>query len=325
MASGIEQVRLTSASGLTVNVFVVRDGSKIACIDSGFTTTTDAFVAALASLDVAPGDVDSVVYTHTHEDHMGGGIALNEQLTAQHCVWTGTDCVFNENWYSYYERLGSWDAWIENLLPEGPQRDAIVAGRAKRPPTRFRTTGDGTLRNVRAVELGETIAVAGLQLECIDARGHDPFHVAWHERRRGLLFTGDVLLSSPTPLMLPLRDDIVAYRQTLRRWSQLDAVELAFGGHGRPIDDFAGALHRSMAYLEQLWNAVAAALTESESVDPGIVAMQVLGGSDLRAAFVALANVQSQLVEFATMGLAHAGDDRRWRRSGSIPQFTGYS
>lgn len=56
------------------------------------------------------------------------------------------------------------------------------------------------------------IDLGGRSVEAIPAPGHHENHVVFHDRRTGLLFTGDFLL--PGRLMI---DDIAAYRQSARR------------------------------------------------------------------------------------------------------------
>jgi glyoxylase-like metal-dependent hydrolase (beta-lactamase superfamily II) len=60
--------------------WVIRDGSRVTLVDTGFApevgdrrrrAVTATPVQALAALGIAPDDVDVVVITHAHWDHIG--------------------------------------------------------------------------------------------------------------------------------------------------------------------------------------------------------------------------------------------------------------
>ena len=83
---------------------------------------------------------------------------------------------------------------------------------------------------------GEVLPLAG-GMEVIHTPGHTPGSVVLYQRDRGLLFTGDSLLSNGKvfrrPLPLP-GTDFKAYRRSVERIAQSD-FEVALVGHGRPI------------------------------------------------------------------------------------------
>lgn len=63
---------------LAFNQFLVRDGDQLILIDTGPAGTlgeTGRLPAALATLGVKPADVDAVVLTHLHFDHISGLVA----------------------------------------------------------------------------------------------------------------------------------------------------------------------------------------------------------------------------------------------------------
>jgi glyoxylase-like metal-dependent hydrolase (beta-lactamase superfamily II) len=83
---------------------------------------------------------------------------------------------------------------------------------------------------------GEVLPVAG-GMEMIHTPGHTPGSVVLYQRDRGLLFTGDSLLSNGKVFRRPLPfpgTDFKAYRRSVERIAQLD-FETALVGHGRPI------------------------------------------------------------------------------------------
>ena len=81
--------------------WVIRDGSRVTLVDTGFApevgdrrrrAVTATPVRALAALGVAPADVDTVVITHAHWDHIGNiGQFPHAQLVltaAEYAFWT---------------------------------------------------------------------------------------------------------------------------------------------------------------------------------------------------------------------------------------------
>ncbi len=317
-------LRTTSRWGLTVNAYLLRSEGAVALIDTGFTSTGDALVAALDREGVAPGDIAAVFYTHTHGDHMGGGVALGDALGGDHVAWSGAQPVLDD-YQGYFDALPRWADWIRASLPDGPVRDELAElfDRLDGPARQIAPTGP----RWRTVEFGDVVAVGGLRLECVDARGHDPFHLAWWERSRGWFFTGDVLLPVPTPILPVLRDDLRTYRATLERLRTLPRPDWVFPGHGRPSERYDAVVERSRGHVRDLFEAVRSALAAG-LVDPTVVADAGFSAqptpSGVHKVFVEVGRWWSQLDELRGRGFVDQLPDRRWRRVAEMPTYDRY-
>ncbi|MFT6400268.1 MAG: glyoxylase-like metal-dependent hydrolase (beta-lactamase superfamily II) [Bradymonadia bacterium] len=315
-------LRTTSNWGLTVNAYLVQSKGVIALIDSGFPQQLDDTIWALAELNLRPQDIDKIVYTHTHVDHMGGGVAMADDYDIEHVFWEGSEPALL-NYHDFYEALPRWKDWLSEELTPGPTRDTILSifgGSSSRD-----RLGSGELRNATLVPFGEAVTVGERTFECVDGRGHDPFHAAWLERSRGWLYSGDVVLRNPTPILPVLRDDLTAYRRTLDRWrgDLLPSVNLLVPGHGRATENFADALDTSRAHVRDLYVSVAERLRPGVVFDPTCLAGELLGPSptSIRRAFIMFGAVTSQLVELEQLGLAERATETTWRAAEVIPPY----
>ncbi len=316
---GVTVIRTTASWGLTVNAYLLRRGGTVALIDSGFPTRTEATLEALSAAGVAPGDVDMVLYTHSHVDHMGGGVALAEQLTnAEHVFWEGT-LPATTNYHAYYAELPRWQDWLREELPATATRDALVEMFEGPPAPRH---GSGVLPRQRALAFGESIRVGDLQLECVDGRGHDPFHAAWLDRDQGWLFSGDVVLRSPTPILPMLRDELTTYRNTLMRWSETLPVSVLFPGHGRPTRDFEAACAKSLGHCRTHYENACAGLAQGPAFVTDLVAdARSNSVARQRRSFVEVGTMASQLGELQARGLVERLADGRWSALGTLPTY----
>ena len=66
-----------SPVGLEINTILVNTGDKLVLIDAGcgvdkFQNTTGRFLGNLAAAGYAPGDIDMILFTHFHFDHLWG-------------------------------------------------------------------------------------------------------------------------------------------------------------------------------------------------------------------------------------------------------------
>lgn len=315
-----------SGTGLPVNVWLVRHGERFTLVDAGFPSTADELVRQLGTLGVELPRVERVVLTHTHEDHIGGAVVLDQRWDAvvtccEHAVG------IEPNWYDAYDAMPLWSEWLAAFLPEGEFRERVLERRARRPVIPIRQGGDGRLRRVERVPFGGTIRVGDETWTCVDARGHDPGHCAWDRRVPGReaavdRFTGDVLLGIPTPILPPMGDDLSRYRRTLMAWLNSPMPTRALPGHGRAIADMRSEVERSLDHMRTLWQRTTDALAGADDVDPGLLALGWVGRDDPRRLFIQLGNLHSQLLELQRLGLAERDpDSRRWRSLGDAPSF----
>jgi len=149
-------VEMLTVGAIAENCFLVRaEGSeKLVVVDPG-----DEAERILAKVAEIGGEVEAILLTHTHFDHVGAVAALARETGAPvYCPEIEVPVLADINSY---------------LLPGfGPLEDYQAD---------------------RTVSGGETLALGGLELDVIFTPGHSPGHVTYSARGEDAIFSGDVL------------------------------------------------------------------------------------------------------------------------------------
>jgi glyoxylase-like metal-dependent hydrolase (beta-lactamase superfamily II) len=205
-APGVEAVvvpsgasRFLSQDGLPVRAYVVGAPAGGAASEVAIIDAGYAHRLSVESITaaVAGRRVAAILLTHAHPDHAGGALALALRFGA-------------------------------------PVRVRAEEAATRGADARLFSTGDGVLR---ALEEGEVIEVAGRRLRAVAAAGHTRGHVAFHDEREGLLFTGDTILGDGTAVVGPPDGDMTAYMATLEHLRALAPLRAILPGHGAPVSE----------------------------------------------------------------------------------------
>jgi glyoxylase-like metal-dependent hydrolase (beta-lactamase superfamily II) len=264
VAPDLWRLRLTNTRGtLLVNTYVYKTPHMLAIIDPGWPWSVEHLRDALRDLNLA-NDLsapDMWLYTHTHIDHMGAAAILEHMSAAPHVTWAPIAPELPA-WHAFQDRMNDWSWWVEQAFCE-PERSELLT-RARRPgrPTMTSVYGDGPVTRAQLVELGDTITLDDLTLTVLDARGHDPYHIALYSPERQWLFAGDALIATPSPILPAMHDDLDLYVQTLDRLDQIPTA-LLLPGHGSPttgLAECAAAVSRSRSHVLDYRARILAAL-----------------------------------------------------------------
>lgn len=265
---GLFRIRLDNPLGsLLVNSYAYKSAKSLLIFDPGWPWTLDALEAAVRDLGLAQSfvDVDAWIYTHTHIDHMGGAALLCDVSDAPHYAWSPVE-QFASRWHTFQDAYADWSAWGRASFV-GDELFTMLQTRNRalnrRGELLLGTHGERELHNFVGLEFGDRLAIADLQLDFIDARGHDPYHGAYFDASRGWLFSGDVVIATPTPISAPMGDDIYLYYASLDRLQGLNA-SLLLPGHGvQRGGDLALAFDRSRKYQDAVRDTALRVLSEA--------------------------------------------------------------
>lgn len=167
-----------------INTFLVRREGKNILIDSGAGGVKGwggKLITNLATLDIQPDNIDAVLLTHAHPDHIGG--LLNEEGEA---VFPNAELVINSDEFNYLE---------DDII------FAAVSDRVKGNFLLARSIFKKYQKNLRLLNEGEVFP----GIFAIPLKGHTPGHTGYRvEGSRGsLLIWGDIVHFPHIQLLKP--------------------------------------------------------------------------------------------------------------------------
>ncbi|HEU4600287.1 MAG TPA: MBL fold metallo-hydrolase [Solirubrobacterales bacterium] len=282
-----------------VNCYLIED-EPLTLVDTGPNSgkALDELTARLAERGHSVEDLELIVVTHQHIDHLGLVEILAEHSGAEVAALGAAA-----------ERLAAFDEdaeredqfAVEVMLRNGIPEDVTVALRSV--SRSFRGWGSH-VAVTRPLADGETLALRDRRLEVLHRPGHSPSDTLFWDAERRILLAADHLIAhiSSNPLITRPLDGsdrrtqaLVTYIESLRKTREMPA-EIVLPGHGEPITDhvelidsrFAGyerrkeKLYRLIAERPRSGYELAQALWGNVAVTQAFLTLsEVIGHADL--------------------------------------------
>jgi glyoxylase-like metal-dependent hydrolase (beta-lactamase superfamily II) len=235
----------------------------VTLIDSAVDTPDGraALTAALAEHGLDPADVTQVIVTHTHTDHFGGAIWLQQESGCTVFAHSADiDMATDVNWQDTERQL---------FPPLGFTPDEVE---------RFfgGHTNEWRFPDFTPMEDNRLFATGESRLRIEHHAGHTPGHVWVIEEQTGAMFVGDYLIANhPTNAGME-RDAghatgraqlLEAYNAGLRELARRDAP-VVFAGHGPPMTDHRDVIARRLSKTDRRTRHVLEALRTHGPITP---------------------------------------------------------
>ncbi|WP_320671344.1 MBL fold metallo-hydrolase [Patulibacter defluvii] len=303
-----------------VNVHLIRGDGPLTLVDAAtpMPGSLEALTAALDQVGVRLEQVEQLLLTHHHFDHVG----LASQIAAHSGARIVALPAVGEVIADPAGHFGRELAWGERHVVRHATPDELLDG--SRRALRFMGGLPGVALD-RPLADGDELAAGDLRLTAHERPGHSPTDVVLVDQAAGVAFVGDHLFhNAPLAPVLgalfpPGMRPAAVYLEGLERTAALDGVRL-LPGHGPPLDDPAAAVGERRASLERRIDRTAAGLGDEPTTTWGLGERVWRSPSRGRLALARLSLLLGALELLETRGLAERidgdGDEPvRWRRA----------
>jgi glyoxylase-like metal-dependent hydrolase (beta-lactamase superfamily II) len=227
-----------SPVGLQLNTVLVNTGGKLVLIDAGggidgkFQKTAGALPANLAAAGYAPGDIDLILLTHGHSDHLWG---ISDRDNAS-LLFPSAEFVASETEVKF------WNA---------PELTAKVSPALKPEVTRANLKLASP--RLRLIKAGAEVAPG---VTTIDTAGHTPGHMSVHlnSGSEELLLTADAVVNSTVSFLHPEwpfgfdQDVPLAAKARIAFLDRAAADKTLVGGYHFPFPGFGHVAREGSGY-----------------------------------------------------------------------------
>lgn len=218
----------------------VIDGERLYLIDSGVAGAQKDIALALQKLNKTLSDVDVIILTHSHPDHIGAASFIQRESGAH--VWAHPN-----------ERV-----WIEDVERQAQER----------PVPGFTKMVAGSVSLDRLLMDGDIVPLAdGLTFKVLHTPGHSAGSICLLSEENGILFSGDLV---PQPDSMPIYEDVMALAKSLVRIAEINNLTALYSSWGDPLygQDAVDAVHSGMRYLLKIHTTVMKNLAEYGHAEP---------------------------------------------------------
>jgi glyoxylase-like metal-dependent hydrolase (beta-lactamase superfamily II) len=240
---GIRRIRLPTPFLVgRVNCYLIED-RPLTLVDTGPNSgkSLDELEVAMAALGHAIEDLELIVITHQHMDHLG----LLEVLSRR----SGAEVAALDRLGPYLESFGASVAADDEFSMEIMRRHGVpmdVARALSMVGSAFRAFGSSG-HVTRPLRDGDDLALGERTLRVRHRPGHSPSDIIFVDEARGILIAGDHLLahiSSNPVVSRPLGEGpgaarphaLLDYMDSMRATREL-SLQLILPGHGDPFSD----------------------------------------------------------------------------------------
>ena len=222
--------------------YLVETAGGLVVVDLGWDTdeSWQRFLTGLARAGKTMDDISGVVVTHVHPDHYGLAARIRDTTAAWIAIHPGERPQLAVDRAAAQQRIEDMAGWLQRCGSPDGEIDLL------RGETAELTAAFPSVRP--DLDLADGVPVRGTDgaLVALHTPGHTPGSTCFHDRERGVVFTGDHVLPRVTPNVSkrPTSDEdpLADFTGSLRRLQTLDAEggtfalpghEWGFGGLGR--------------------------------------------------------------------------------------------
>ncbi len=209
-------------TGLMVGrVYLITQGDGLTLIDASIPPAGSKILAQLKAAGHSLEDVNRILITHAHPDHVGGIVEIQKA--------TGAKLMVPEGEVSTIQG--------EHPIPSAPTRFT--------PPETIleNMTADATMAD------GDILEDVYDGLHCVSTPGHAPGHMAYWQPQTRVLFCGDAIFNMPIKMRLPyqfLTVDMAKNIRSIGKIAKLEPEVICFG-HGKPVTQNASQMLHEFA------------------------------------------------------------------------------
>jgi glyoxylase-like metal-dependent hydrolase (beta-lactamase superfamily II) len=279
-----------------VNTYLVED-DPLTLVDAGPNSGTSltTLEAALAEHGRRIEDLERIVLTHQHIDHIGLAQILADRSGAEVCA---LDAL--APWLARYgSAMEEDDRFAEDLMRRnGIPKDIVIALRAV--TGQFRAWGSSVQVTTPLAD-GSSLAFANRTWQVLRRPGHSPSDTVFLDAATGDLMAGDHLIKhiSSNPLISRPLDGstpaggrpqaLVMYLESLRATREME-LRTVLPGHGEPIDDHRTLIDERLEGHERRVRKIAGIIAE-EPKSAFDIAQQMWGNVAVTQAYLTLSEV----------------------------------
>ena len=296
-----------------VNCYLIED-NPLTLIDTGPNSgkSLDELERALGEHGHAVEDLELIVLTHQHMDHIG----LLEILARR----SGAEVAALESLGSYlasFSRSATADDEFSQAIMRRhgiPYDISIALGSVGASFRAFGSSGKVT----RPLRDGDDVSFADRTLRVLHRPGHSPSDTIFWDEDRRILICGDHLLAhiSSNPLISrPLDGDagserpqaLVRYIESMRATRELPA-RIVLTGHGEPVVDHVALIDERLRMHRRRGRKLLR-LLESGPLTAYEIAVQIWGNVAVTQAYLTLSEVLGHLDVLENEGLVRESED----------------